>query len=68
MEKNETINRYRTLTEQAIILLNNQALFIHPSDFKRRLNRLVFRLTGDRIISKVWRINRPSQVYILEEI
>lgn len=43
------------LTENAIIKLNDIALTIHHNDFKLRHNRLVNRLTGDRMISSIWR-------------
>lgn len=53
------------LTENAIVKLNDIALTIHHNDFKRRINRLVDRLTGCRLIRRVWKVN-DEQTYILE--
>lgn len=38
-------------TENAIVKLNDIALTIHHNDFKIRHDRLVNRLTGDRVLS-----------------
>ena len=38
-----------TLTERAIIQLNNISLTIHDDIFQRRLNQLIDRMAGDRL-------------------
>jgi len=54
--------KYQTITERAIILLNNRALMIHYNDFKLRHDRLVNRLIGDRVVSPVRREKRFDEV------
>ena len=41
-----------TLTERAIIKLNHTALIMHYADYQKRLDRLVDRLTGDRLVAE----------------
>ena len=42
-----------TLTERAVIKLNHMALSLHHIEFRKRLDRLVTRLTGERVAESV---------------
>lgn len=50
------------LTENAIVKLNNIALMIHHNDFKLRHDRLVKRLTGERVMSSLQRQMRLDRI------
>lgn len=58
------MNQSLSLTERAVVQLNDRALGIQLVEYNRRIDRLVNRLTGDRIKSKVCRINPRTQTYI----
>ena len=46
------MNKPLTLTERAVVKLNHIALTLHHLDVKRRRDRLIGRLTGERVGDK----------------
>lgn len=43
------MNKPLTLTERAIVKLNHITLTLHYTEFQKRMDRLVGRLTGERV-------------------
>ncbi len=47
-----------TLTERAVVKLNHTALTMHHAEYQKRLDRLVERLTGDRVVGVIGEVER----------
>jgi len=41
-----------TLTERAVVILNHLSLTMTHSEYQKRLDRLIARLTGDRLVAE----------------